>query len=116
METSVVDVLSGPKIYLVMFFIGVLVWAARQIIPDTVEKHRMWKVALVLLPKLFGGVLCLIPILRPAPESWIPSMMWGVIAGSFSQGAYTLLRKVLPDRMKAFLGSKAARKRETRVP
>ena len=116
METSVVDILTGPRIYLVMFFVGVLVWAARQVMPDSIEEHGLWKAGLVLLPMLLGGAFCLIPDLRPAPESWVASLLWGVIAGSFSQGAYKLLRKVLPDKMKAFLGSKSERKRETRVP
>ncbi|MCK4792586.1 MAG: hypothetical protein KAV87_53145 [Desulfobacteraceae bacterium] len=109
METSVVDVVRSPQIYVVMFFVGALVWGARQVTPDKLEESKPWKAALVLLPMLFGGVLCLIPDLRPAPESWIASMMWGVIGGSFSQAAYKLLRKVLPERWKAFLGSKSSR-------
>lgn len=107
MQTGIGDVLRGPQIYLVMFFVGALVWGARRVIPDEIEETRIWKAALVLLPMLFGASLCIVPVLRPAPESWVASAMWGTIGGTFSQVAYTLLRRVLPEKMKAFLGSKS---------
>ena len=110
MQTAVVEIFQSPQIYLVMFFVGALVTAARQVTPDKLEKTRLWKASLVVLPMLFGGALCLIPDLRPAPESWVASFMWGVIAGTFSQAAYKFLRKVLPDRWKSFLGSRVERK------
>jgi len=99
-------ILSNLNTWLVMFIVGIIVWMVRQILPAKIEKMRIWKVLLQVVPVLIGAGVALIPGLQPMPENLVQSGAIGMIGGSFAQTAYGLLREIVGDRMKAKLGGK----------
>jgi len=107
---DVVDgVLGNLNTWLVMFVVGVLIWALRQILPDAIEGTKVWRTILRVLPIGVGTAIALIPGLRPIPENLTQSAAVGMIGGSFATTAYELLREIVGEKLKAKLGSKARR-------
>lgn len=106
---DVIGILSGVNIWLISLAVGVIVWGVRQVLSEGVEDHRMWKVLLRVGPMLLGALLAVIPDIRPQPDSWVASSLWGLLAGSVSQTAYSALRSMVPEKIKALMGSKSAR-------
>jgi hypothetical protein len=107
---GIIEVLSTANIWLISLAVGVIVWGVRQVLSEGVEDHRVWKILLRVGPMALGALLAVIPDLRPVPDSWVASSLWGLLAGSVSQTAYTTLRSIVPDKIRALLGSKAQRK------
>jgi hypothetical protein len=96
------------KLSLITLSVGVAIWALRRILPAKVEKARAWKVALVLLPLVLGILIAIIPGIRPF-ESIAMSAASGFIAGSLSSQIYRVVRKLVPGKIKALMGSAATR-------
>ena len=106
-------ILSNLNTWLVMFIVGIIVWVVRQVLPENMEKSRLWKVLLRVVPVLLGAGIALIPGLQPVADNLVQSAAIGMIGGSFAQTAYGLLREIVGDRMKAKLGSRAERLSQT---
>jgi len=109
-------VLQNLNTWLVMLAAGVVVWGVRQILPDKIEKAKIWKVLLKVLPLAVGAGLACIPGLRPVPENIVQSAAVGLIGGSFATTAYELLREVVPDKIRGMLGSPSSRSPEASEP
>jgi apolipoprotein N-acyltransferase len=110
---DVIDgVLSNLNTWLVMFVVGVVIWALRQILPDAIEGTRVWRTILRVLPIVLGAAIALIPGLRPVPENLTQSAAVGLIGGSFATTAYELLREIVGKELKKKLGSRVGRKSE----
>lgn len=103
------NVFSNLNTYLVLFLAGLAVWIIRQAMPDHVEGTKVWRVVLRILPILLGGLIAIIPGLRPMPENLQQSIAIGLIAGSFATSTYELLRELVSKKLKAALGSRAKR-------
>lgn len=110
-----IDVLININTVLVLFSVGTLIWILRQILPDHIENHKVWKVVLRLLPVSLGVGIAMIPQLRPMADM-VQSAVIGGIAGSLSSSLYGVLREALGDKIKLLLGSKASRKSKVEVP
>jgi hypothetical protein len=95
--------------WLVVLITGVIVWAARQILPYRIERTKLWKKILRVAPILIGAGIAMIPGLRPIEGSLVQSAAVGLIGGSFSQWTYSLARELVGEKMKAAMGSKASR-------
>jgi hypothetical protein len=111
---GVIDILSGANIWLISLAVGVIVWTVRQVISNGVEETRLWRLLLKVGPLVLGGLLAVIPAIQPQPDNWVASCLWGVLAGSVSQTAYSALRSVVPEKIRALMGSKA--QRNSRLP
>jgi hypothetical protein len=111
---GVIEVLSTPNIWLISLAVGVIVWVLRQVLPEEIEDNKVWKILLRVGPLVLGALLAVIPDIRPVPESWVASCLWGLLAGSVSQSAYSTLRSVAPEKIRALLGSK--QERNSRAP
>ena len=102
MDISTTELLI--KFSLITLFTGGAIWALRRILPAKVEKARAWKVALILLPLAIGTGLSVIPGLRPFGEVAM-SAVSGFICGTISSQTYRVVRKLVPDKVKALMGA-----------
>lgn len=91
--------------WLVVVFTGALVWLIRKVVPVNVEKTRWFQIILRVVPVLFGAGISVIPSLRPIDDIW-KSILLGFVGGTFSQTAYSIIRSIAPDKIKAFMGGK----------
>ena len=105
------EIFLNINTWLVILATGAVVWAVRQVIPDVLEKSKIWRLVLRLSPLLMGGLLAAIPGLRPL-DVLGQSIAVGVIGGSFSATIYELAREAVPRRFKAMMGSRTTRKKE----
>ena len=103
------DVLKNLNTWLVVLATGVVVWVIRQVIPDKIEKAKIWKILLRIIPIGIGVGIALIPGLRPIPENLAQSGAIGFIGGSMSQSVYDLFKTLLTSRARAVFASKAGR-------
>lgn len=106
---DVVDAIINLNTVLVLLAAGVAVWIVRQIMPDRIEKTKVWRVVLRILPVGVGAALALIPGLRPM-DTLMQSAVVGGVAGSLSSSTYELARELLGKKVKSMLGSPQARK------
>lgn len=109
METSILDSILTLNAILVLLAAGALTWVVRQIIPDGIEKTKVWRVVLRILPVALGCGLACIPHLWPM-GTLSQSIVVGGIAGSFSSTLYEVIRESLGVKIKAAMGSPQARK------
>lgn len=103
------NIFGNLNTYLVLFLAGLAVWIIRQAMPDHVEGTKVWRIILRILPIILGGLIAIIPGLRPMPENLQQSVAVGLIAGSFATSTYELLREIVGKRLKAALGSRTKR-------
>ena len=108
-KMDVYEAIVNVNTVLILLAAGAFVWVVRQIVPDNVEKTKVWRTVLRVLPVVAGGGIALIPGLRPM-ENVAQSIVVGGIAGSFSSTIYELAREVLGQKIKAVLGSPQARR------
>jgi drug/metabolite transporter (DMT)-like permease len=106
---DIFNALFNTNTAIILVLTGTLVWVIRQIIPKKVEEHKVWKVSLRVLPVLIGGGLALIPGIVPVEGNMAQSVSVGLIAGSFSQSSYDLIRELVSGKIKALMGGKDAR-------
>lgn len=99
------EIITSINFWLIVIFVGALVWIIRQVIPKGVEEKRYFRILLKVGPPIIGGLLALIPVLCPI-EGFIPSFLIGFIGGTFSQTAYGILRSSVPERIKELIGGK----------
>lgn len=109
--SAVIDQIFSLNTVLVMLGVGVIIWAIRQILPDTIEGTKVWRTILRVAPVGLGAAVALIPGLRPIQDNLAQSAMIGLIGGSFSQTAYDFIREIGGDKIKALLGSRVSRQR-----
>jgi hypothetical protein len=110
-----IDAIINTNTILVLLAVGTIIWMIRQILPNHIENHKVWKVVLRLLPVSLGAGIAMIPQLRPMTDM-VQSCVIGGIAGSLSSSLYGVLREALGDKIKMFLGSKASRKAKSEEP
>lgn len=113
--TDIIDALVNLNTVLILFGTGLLIWVVRQIMPDPIEKMKVWRVVLRVLPVLIGAGIALIPGIRPL-DHLVQSAIVGGVAGSLSSTTYELAREAFGNRVKAMLGSPQNRKRMSSVP
>lgn len=104
-----IDAIVNSNTILVVLAVGLIIWIIRQILPDRIENHKVWKVVLRFLPIALGAGVAMIPGLRPM-ETMIQCFVLGAVAGSLSSSLYGILREALGEKMKLLLGSRATRK------
>jgi hypothetical protein len=107
---NVYDAIVNLNTVLIVLGTGLLVWIVRQILPDPIEEAKLWKTLLRVLPIGIGMGLAMIPGLKPA-EVVAHNLIIGGVAGSLAANLYGLMMKILGERVKAFLGSAASRKK-----
>jgi len=105
---NVIDVIVNTNTILILLGVGTIIWVIRQVLPDRIENHKVWKVILRVLPICLGSGLAMIPTLSPMKEV-VQNALVGGVAGSFSASAYEIARELFGERVKLLLGSKATR-------
>lgn len=115
MEHNLIDSLVNLNTVLLLLASGLIVWIVRQIIPDRIEKMKVWRIVLRILPVALGAGLACVPQLRPM-SSLPQSLVIGGVAGSFSSTLYEVVREALGEKIKAVLGSPQSRRRSSIVP
>lgn len=107
-ESLSLDAILSINTLLIMLGTGVIVWVLRQVLPDRIQKSKVWKTALAILPVGIGAGLAVAPGIGPFSSN-VHNLIIGAVAGSLSSNTYDLVRGMLGDRMRLLLGSKAAR-------
>lgn len=107
--TEITTILSGSLFWLIAVGVGIIIWSVRQFTTTAIEQTHLFKALIRTSPALIGALLALVPAFHIVPASTEQSMLWGLIAGSISQSVYAALRKFLPKRFAAMLGSKESR-------
>ena len=87
---------------------GMLIWLLRRVLPQRIEEMRIWEIILEILPVVIAACLALIPALAPE-SSWEASVVIGGVGGSVSGISYRVVRKIVPDNISKFLGSRKSR-------
>lgn len=100
-----IDEIVSVKMILILLAVGTIIWATRKILPVSVEKNKVWKAMLYLIPIAIGIGLSFVPGLRPMEEI-SQSVVIGGVAGSLSSTVYDFAREALGERVKSFLGGK----------
>jgi len=101
------DVFMNLNTWLVMILAGVLVWVIRQSLPTKINKNKVWRIIVRILPILAGGLIAIIPGLRPIADNLAQSIAIGLIGGSFGTTAYEILRESVPAKIRGKLGVKS---------
>jgi len=99
-----IDQIVSTNTVLILLAVGTILWVVRQIIPEKIEKHKVWKVMLPIIPIVIGIGISVIPQLRPM-ETLSQSIVLGGVAGSLSSTVYDFARQALGERIKVILGS-----------
>jgi branched-subunit amino acid transport protein len=107
---SILDSLVTLNMVLVLLGTGIIIWVIRQVMPDPIEKMKVWRIVLRVLPVGIGAGLALLPGLRPL-DDMVQSSIVGGVAGSLSANTYELTREALGARIKSVLGSPQARQK-----
>jgi len=104
-----IEAIVNVNTVLIILAVGTIIWVLRQILPDYIENHKVWKVVLRVLPVALGAAVAMIPQLRPMGDI-VQSAVLGAVAGSFSSTLYGFIRAAMGEKIKLLLGSKATRK------
>lgn len=104
-----VGVFLNTNTVLILLGVGTVIWAVRQVIPVRVEKSRVWKIVLRILPIGLGVAFSMIPALSPMSDLTQSAVIGGV-AGSLSSNTYGMVRELFGGRVKLLLGAKSIRK------
>lgn len=99
-----IDEILSTNTVLILLAVGTIIWVVRQIIPEKVENHKVWKAMLPIIPIAIGITISIIPQLRPM-DTLSQSIVLGGVAGSLSSTVYDFARESLGERMRAILGS-----------
>lgn len=110
-----IDVIVNTNTVLIMLGVGTLIWLIRQVLPDRIENHKVWKIVLRIAPVALGVGFAMIPALRPMEEV-AQSAVVGGVAGSLSASTYGIARELFGNKIKLLLGARATRKRLSTPP
>lgn len=96
-----------------LFSLGMfaITWIIRTIIEylkPTIVGAKMWeKLALPLMPILFGAIIALIARQYPFPDglavSVVGRLLFGVVSGLFSGTLYQVIKGLLKDKIQSFM-------------
>jgi hypothetical protein len=103
------NILGNLNTWLIVLETGLIMWMIRQVMPDSIENSKIWKIFLRLIPMAIGIILSIIPGLRPFPDNVAQSCGIGFIGGSLSQSVYDFFKSLLSDRMRKIISSKGNR-------
>jgi len=100
-----IDKIFSIEMVLILLAVGTILWATRKVLPASIEKNKIWKAMLPIIPIVIGIGLALVPGLVPMEET-SKSVIIGGVAGSLSSTVYDFAREALGERVKSFLGGK----------
>jgi len=97
------EILLSVNFLLLAAGAGVILEILRKVLPDKIEKHKVFKIILPLLPFILATAGSFIPGLSPA-ENLAQSVVFGLLAGALAGSVYPAVKRFI----KMFVKNKAA--------